>query len=181
MATAIRALTISFTALAGFAIAALLGFSADLLSGSLLGEQFAVYWNQTRPDDQYTVTVLPGQTSTGVSCGNYKAPLAWQNPRSLLDVNDDTFVSPIDALLVIDELLTPDSSRLWPLDRHRPGTSPPSVDKQPLRDYLAELRRHGRWNGEAPGPRLPPEVVHATSERYLEAYRLLTGSPLEVA
>jgi len=85
------------------------------------------------------------------------------------------------SLLVIDELLTPDSSRLWPADQHRPGTTPPSFDKQPLRDYLAELRRLGVWNGEAPGPRLPPEVVAATSQRYLEAHRRLTGHDLEVA
>jgi len=84
------------------------------------------------------------------------------------------------SLLVIDELLTPDSSRLWPADRHQPGTAPPSFDKQPLRDYLAELRRRGVWNGEAPGPLLPPDVVAATSQRYLAAHRLLTGHDLEV-
>jgi len=93
---------------------------------SLLGEQFAVYWNQTRPDDQYRVTVLPGQTSTGLSFGNYKAPLPWQNPRSLLDVNDDTFVSPIDALLVIDRLNAGGAGLLPPLsDSHSP---PPYYD-----------------------------------------------------
>ena len=54
----------------------------------------------------------------------------------------------------------------------------PSFDKQPLRDYLASLKATGRWNGEAPPPSLPPEVVESTSRRYLEAYRLLTGHEL---
>jgi phosphoribosylaminoimidazole-succinocarboxamide synthase len=83
------------------------------------------------------------------------------------------------TLRLIDEVMTPDSSRFWPADRYQPGRSQPSFDKQPLRDYLAGLRTGGRWNGEAPPPALPPEVVEATSARYLEAYRRLTGQPLE--
>ena len=82
-------------------------------------------------------------------------------------------------LVLIDEVLTPDSSRFWPADRYAPGTSQPSFDKQPLRDYLAGLRSEGLWNGDAPPPALPDEVVAATSARYLEAYRLITGSALE--
>ncbi len=82
-------------------------------------------------------------------------------------------------LLLIDEVLTPDSSRFWPADRYQPGRAQPSFDKQPLRDWLAEERGAGRWNGEAPPPSLPPEVVQATSERYLDAYRRLTGRELE--
>jgi phosphoribosylaminoimidazole-succinocarboxamide synthase len=81
-------------------------------------------------------------------------------------------------VLLIDELLTPDSSRFWPADRYRPGVAQPSFDKQPLRDYLAELKRAGGWNGEAPPPPLPPEVVASTSLRYLEAFERLTGRPL---
>jgi phosphoribosylaminoimidazole-succinocarboxamide synthase len=81
-------------------------------------------------------------------------------------------------LALIDEVMTPDSSRFWPADRYTPGRTQPSFDKQPLRDYLTGLRKQGRWNGEAPPPPLPPEVVAATSERYLEAYRRITGSPL---
>ncbi len=83
------------------------------------------------------------------------------------------------TLRLIDELLTPDSSRFWPADRYAPGRSQPSFDKQPLRDYLASLKAAGRWDGEAPPPALPPEVVEATSRRYLEAFRLLTGRNLE--
>jgi phosphoribosylaminoimidazole-succinocarboxamide synthase len=82
------------------------------------------------------------------------------------------------TLLVIDEILTPDSSRFWPADRYQPGRSQPSFDKQPLRDYLADLRRDGKWNGEAPPPPLPSEVVRATSERYRDAYRRITGQAL---
>jgi len=84
------------------------------------------------------------------------------------------------ALLLIDEVLTPDSSRFWPADRYQPGRPQPSFDKQPVRDHLDGIRRAGGWNGEAPGPPLPAEVVRATSDRYREAYRLLAGRPLEV-
>jgi phosphoribosylaminoimidazole-succinocarboxamide synthase len=83
------------------------------------------------------------------------------------------------TLRLIDEVLTPDSSRFWPADRYVPGRPQPSFDKQPLRDYLAELKAAGSWDGEAPPPSLPAEVVEATSRRYLEAYRLLTGRNLE--
>jgi phosphoribosylaminoimidazole-succinocarboxamide synthase len=82
------------------------------------------------------------------------------------------------TLRLIDELLTPDSSRFWPADRYTPGRSQPSFDKQPLRDYLASIKAAGRWNGEAPPPPLPAEVVEASSLRYLEAFRLLTGREL---
>jgi phosphoribosylaminoimidazole-succinocarboxamide synthase len=82
------------------------------------------------------------------------------------------------TLRLIDELLTPDSSRFWPADRYAPGGTQPSFDKQPLRDYLASIKVAGRWNGEAPPPPLPDEVVDATSRRYLEAFRLLTGRDL---
>ncbi|HEU4799636.1 MAG TPA: phosphoribosylaminoimidazolesuccinocarboxamide synthase [Gemmatimonadales bacterium] len=81
-------------------------------------------------------------------------------------------------LLLIDEALTPDSSRFWPADRYQPGRSQPSFDKQPLRDWLAGERTAGRWDGDSPAPALPPDVVRATSERYLDAYRRLTGHDL---
>jgi len=81
-------------------------------------------------------------------------------------------------ILLIDEVMTPDSSRFWPADGYRVGQPQPSFDKQPLRDWLDVERHAGRWNGEAPAPKLPPEVVDATSKRYLEAYRRLTGAAL---
>ncbi|MDA1082319.1 MAG: phosphoribosylaminoimidazolesuccinocarboxamide synthase [Gemmatimonadetes bacterium] len=85
-----------------------------------------------------------------------------------------------DEIILIDEVLTPDSSRFWPADRYAPGGSQPSFDKQPLRDYLEGEKREGRWNGNAPPPTLPAEVIEATSVRYRNAYRLLTGSTLPV-
>ncbi len=81
-------------------------------------------------------------------------------------------------LLLIDEVLTPDSSRFWPADGYRPGASQPSYDKQPVRDHLDALRRAGTWNGEAPAPALPEEVVRQTSERYRDIHRRLTGRGL---
>jgi phosphoribosylaminoimidazole-succinocarboxamide synthase len=80
--------------------------------------------------------------------------------------------------LLIDEVLTPDSSRFWPADRYEPGKTQPSFDKQPLRDWLDAERHAGRWNGDAPGPALPAAVVAATSARYLEAFERLTGTKL---
>ena len=97
----------------------------------------------------------------------------------IADTKFEFGTAPDGTLLLIDEVMTPDSSRFWPADRYTPGTSQPSFDKQPLRDYLAGLKSAGKWNGEAPPPPLPPEVVDATSRRYLEAYRLLTGRDLE--
>jgi phosphoribosylaminoimidazole-succinocarboxamide synthase len=77
--------------------------------------------------------------------------------------------------------MTPDSSRFWAVDVYKPGQPQPSFDKQPLRDYLDAERRAGRWNGEAPPPRLPASVVEATSKRYLDAYRRVTGSEITIA
>ncbi len=74
-------------------------------------------------------------------------------------------------IILVDEVLTPDSSRFWPRDRYQVGTSPVSLDKQYVRDYLETLD----WNKTAPGPELPADVVRKTSEKYREAYRTLTG------
>jgi phosphoribosylaminoimidazole-succinocarboxamide synthase len=84
-------------------------------------------------------------------------------------------------VILIDEVMTPDSSRFWAADVYQPGKPQPSFDKQPLRDYLDVERHAGRWNGEAPPPPLPPSVVDATSKRYLEAYRRVTGAELKIA
>ncbi len=84
-------------------------------------------------------------------------------------------------ILLIDEVMTPDSSRFWPADRYQPGRPQPSFDKQPLRDYLDAERHAGRWNGESPPPPLPAEIVEATSARYRDAFRRLTGTALDPA
>ena len=83
-------------------------------------------------------------------------------------------------IILIDEVMTPDSSRFWAVDAYTPGQPQPSFDKQPLRDYLDAERRAGRWNGDAPPPPLPETVVDATSKRYLEAYRRITGIDLKI-
>jgi len=79
-----------------------------------------------------------------------------------------------DRLVLIDEVLTPDSSRFWPRDEYAPGRGQPSFDKQFVRDYLESIR----WNKQPPVPSLPDEVVQRTREKYLEAFRLLTGRAL---
>ena len=86
---------------------------------------------------------------------------------------------PSGQIILIDEVMTPDSSRFWPADQYAPGRGQPSFDKQPLRDWLDAERASGRWNGEAPAPPLPPQVIAATSERYLAVYALLTGKALD--
>jgi len=85
-----------------------------------------------------------------------------------------------DRIILIDEVMTPDSSRFWAVDAYEPGRPQASFDKQPLRDYLDGERRAGRWNGDAPAPPLPASVVDATSKRYLEAYRRVTGRELKI-
>jgi len=83
-----------------------------------------------------------------------------------------------EKVILVDEVLTPDSSRFWPADSYEPGHAQPSFDKQPLRDYLAAEKLAGRWDGNYPPPALPPEVIDATSRRYLDIYRRLTGTSL---
>ncbi len=82
---------------------------------------------------------------------------------------------PEDRVILIDEVLTPDSSRFWPRDGYRPGGAQPSFDKQFVRDYLESIR----WNKQPPVPTLPADVIEKTREKYVEAYRRLTGRELE--
>jgi phosphoribosylaminoimidazole-succinocarboxamide synthase len=81
---------------------------------------------------------------------------------------------PDGSLILIDEVLTPDSSRFWPADQYRPGANPPSFDKQFVRDWLETTS----WDKNSPPPDLPPDVVERTRAKYLDAYQQLTGSPL---
>lgn len=85
---------------------------------------------------------------------------------------------PDGTLVLIDEVLTPDSSRFWPAESYAIGRSQPSLDKQPVRDYLETLVSAGTWNKEPPPPDLPDEVVATTSERYRDVFRRLTGKAL---
>jgi phosphoribosylaminoimidazole-succinocarboxamide synthase len=88
--------------------------------------------------------------------------------------------APDGALLLIDEVLTPDSSRFWPTDQYEPSRGQPSFDKQPLRDYLDKLRKDGKWNGNSPPPTLPDNVIATTSTRYQDAFKRVTGHELSV-
>ena len=83
------------------------------------------------------------------------------------------------TLVIIDEVLTPDSSRFWPRESYQPGRGQPSLDKQPVRDYLDELVEEGGWDKKAPPPALPGHVIDATSERYRALFRRLTGFTLD--
>jgi len=122
----------------------------------------------------------PAERLRQASLNLYEAGRAYAAARGIIiaDTKFEFGTTADGTLLVIDEILTPDSSRFWPADRYQPGASQPSFDKQPLRDYLAGLKREGRWNGNAPPPPLPAEVVSATSARYRDAYRRITGKEL---
>ena len=124
---------------------------------------------------------LTAERLRGASLALYEAGRDYAAKRGIIiaDTKFEFGTTAQGELIVIDEILTPDSSRFWPTDRYQPGRSQPSFDKQPLRDYLADLKKQGKWNGEAPPPSLPPEVVTATSERYRDAYRRITGTDLE--
>ncbi len=104
----------------------------------------------------------------------YEAGAAYAAERGIL-VADTKLEFGLDEggrLVLMDELLTPDSSRFWPADEWWPGENPPSFDKQFVRDYLETLD----WDKTAPGPRLPREIIEQTAQRYNEAYRRLAGS-----
>ena len=94
----------------------------------------------------------------------------------LADTKFEFGISPEGKLLLIDEVLTPDSSRFWPRAHYATGRGQPSLDKQPVRDYLETLEG---WNKQYPPPALPPEVVAATSGRYRDVFRRLTGEELD--
>ncbi len=103
----------------------------------------------------------------------YEFAAAHASARGII-VADTKFEFGLDAagtLTLIDEVVTPDSSRFWPADTYRVGSSPPSFDKQFVRDYLETLD----WNKQSPGPALPPQIVARTSEKYREALTRLTG------
>ncbi|HEY6926547.1 MAG TPA: phosphoribosylaminoimidazolesuccinocarboxamide synthase [Steroidobacteraceae bacterium] len=102
---------------------------------------------------------------------NFAAEYALSRGIIIADTKFEFGVDEAGQLTLIDEVLTPDSSRFWPADTYRVGTSPPSFDKQFVRDYLETLD----WNKKAPGPNLPPNIIARTSEKYREALQRLTG------
>ncbi|MGC8657814.1 MAG: phosphoribosylaminoimidazolesuccinocarboxamide synthase [Desulfomonilaceae bacterium] len=105
----------------------------------------------------------------------YRFGSAWAEKRGIIIADTKFEFGVIDgALALVDEILTPDSSRFWPMDQYRVGVSPPSLDKQFVRDYLEGLN----WDKKPPAPVLPPDVVRITSEKYLNIYNILTGNEL---
>jgi phosphoribosylaminoimidazole-succinocarboxamide synthase len=108
---------------------------------------------------------------TAIALYNFAAEHARKRGIIIADTKFEFGVTTAGQLTLIDEVLTPDTSRFWPADTYRVGTSPPSFDKQFVRDYLETLD----WNKKAPGPRLPQDVIERTSENYREALARLTG------
>jgi phosphoribosylaminoimidazole-succinocarboxamide synthase len=108
--------------------------------------------------------------ATAIALYNFAAEHARRRGIIIADTKFEFGVSTEGELTLIDEVLTPDSSRFWPADTYRVGTSPPSFDKQFVRDYLETLD----WNKKAPGPPLPREIIERTSENYREALARLT-------
>ena len=108
---------------------------------------------------------------TAIALYEFAAAYALERGIIIADTKFEFGVDESGRLVLIDEALTPDSSRFWPVDTYAPGSSPPSFDKQFVRDYLETLD----WNKTAPGPKLPTEVIAKTSEKYREALRRLTA------
>ena len=108
---------------------------------------------------------------TALAIYNFAAEYALSRGIIIADTKFEFGVDEAGQLTLIDEVLTPDSSRFWPADTYRVGTSPASFDKQFVRDYLETLD----WNKKAPGPHLPPNIIARTSEKYREALQRLTG------
>ena len=106
----------------------------------------------------------------------YKFGAKWAEQKGIIIADTKFEFGVIDgAFTLVDEVLTPDSSRFWPMNQYEIGVSPPSLDKQYVRDYLESLN----WDKNPPAPKLPREVVLNTSEKYLAIYKILTGSNLE--
>jgi phosphoribosylaminoimidazole-succinocarboxamide synthase len=116
---------------------------------------------------------LAGQVrDASIKIYEFAAGYALQRGIIIADTKFEFGLDNDGKLYLMDEVLTPDSSRFWPKDSWQPGTSPPSYDKQFVRDYLETLD----WNKKAPGPRLPAEIIEATVQNYARACRILTGS-----
>jgi len=119
-----------------------------------------------------------GEALAAASLAIYRAASTYALDRGIIIADTKMEFGVLDGrLILIDELLTPDSSRFWAVSEYQPGSSPPSFDKQYVRDWLEQ----SGWNKQAPAPQLPPEVVAGTADRYREALRWLTGERLPSA
>jgi phosphoribosylaminoimidazole-succinocarboxamide synthase len=143
---------------------------------------------ETGHDENITIARMAsivGEAETGelerLTRTVYARGLTIAEPRGII-IADTKFEFGVrdGRIIIVDEVLTPDSSRFWPASEYTPGRSQPSFDKQPLRDYLDSERVAGRWSGNYPPPPLPDVVVQATSTRYLDAFRRITGTDLNV-
>jgi phosphoribosylaminoimidazole-succinocarboxamide synthase len=154
---------------------------AGLLESAPLPEP--VFTPSTKADEGHDVNIsfdeaveLVGreqaERAREVSLALYTRGAALAAERGIIIADTKFELGLVDGeLIVADEVLTPDSSRFWPADEWKPGSTPPSFDKQPVRDFLETLD----WDKQPPPPALPPEVVAATSARYIEAYERITG------
>ena len=116
-----------------------------------------------------------GQTIADTSVAIYRAAASYALDHGIIIADTKMEFGLLDGqLILIDELITPDSSRFWAVGDYAPGGSPPSFDKQYLRDWLESVG----WNKQPPAPTLPPDVIAGTASRYREAYTWLTGEPL---
>ncbi|MDP6177329.1 MAG: phosphoribosylaminoimidazolesuccinocarboxamide synthase [Acidimicrobiales bacterium] len=153
----------------------------DLLEASQLAEP--VFTPSTKADEGHDINISFEQAvdligrdlaerSREVALECYLRGARWAAERGIIIADTKFEMGLIDGELVLaDEVLTPDSSRFWPADTWAPGATPPSFDKQPVRDYLDGLD----WGKRPPPPPLPDDVVTATSSRYVEAYERITG------
>ena len=153
----------------------------DLLEASRLSEP--VFTPSTKADEGHDVNISYAESvdlvGTEVAEAAREASIAcylrgaeWAAERGLIIADTKFEFGMVDGRLVLaDEVLTPDSSRFWPAEAWAPGATPPSFDKQPVRDHLDGLD----WDKQPPPPPLPDEVVSATSSRYVEAYERITG------
>ena len=154
---------------------------AGLLEADRLSEP--VFTPSTKADEGHDVNIsyeeavdLVGSEVAALareaSLACYQQGAEWAAERGILIADTKFEFGMVDGRLVLaDEVLTPDSSRFWPAEAWAPGATPPSFDKQPVRDHLDALD----WDKQPPAPPLPDEVVSATTSRYVEAYELITG------
>ncbi len=129
-------------------------------------------------DFEQTVELLGAERAEEVrrvSLMLYQLAADYARPRGIIiaDTKFEFGLDENDRLVLADELLTPDSSRFWPVDQYRVGESPVSFDKQFLRDYLESLD----WDKKPPAPHIPPEIIEKTRQKYQEAYDILTSEP----
>ena len=117
------------------------------------------------------VDVAAKVRDTAIAIYEFAAKFARERGIIIADTKFEFAQGADGNLVLIDEVLTPDSSRFWPADTYREGTSPPSFDKQFVRDYLETLD----WDKKAPGPKLPPDIIAKTRDKYLEALKRLTA------